>query len=74
LLKYAKRRDEVFAGRPVAHFFVTGSGTKLSKPDLSKIFRELSRQIGIRKPGERNGPRLHDFRHHSEHRIIPSGA
>jgi integrase len=74
LLKYAKRRDEVFAGRPVANFFVTGSGTKLSKPDLSKIFRELSRQIGIRKPGERNGPRLHDFRHHSEHRIIPSGA
>ena len=33
------------------------------KPNLSRIFRELSRQIGIRKPGVRNGPRLHDFRH-----------
>jgi integrase/recombinase XerD len=35
----------------------------LEKTNLSRIFRELSRQIGIRKPGVRNGPRLHDFRH-----------
>ena len=63
LLDYAKRRDEVFARRPVAYFFVTSRGTKLEKPNLSRIFRELSRQIGIRKPGVRHGPRLHDFRH-----------
>jgi integrase/recombinase XerD len=63
LLDYAKRRDEIYARRPVEYFFVTSRGTKLEKPNLSRIFRELSRQVGIRKPGVRNGPRLHDFRH-----------
>ena len=63
LLDYAKRRDDIFDQRPVTHFFVTSRGTKLGKPNLSRIFRELSRQIGIRKPGVRHGPRLHDFRH-----------
>jgi len=60
---YAKRRDEIFAQRPVSCFFVTSRGTKLSKPNLSRIFRDLSRQIRIRTPGVRHGPRLHDFRH-----------
>ena len=60
---YARRRDEIFAGRPLSSFFVTSCGTKLDKPNLSRIFRELSRAIGIRKPGVRHGPRLHDLRH-----------
>ncbi len=63
LLDYAKRRDQFLAGRPVPYFLVTSRGTKLEKPFLSQIFRDLSRQIGIRKPGVRHGPRLHDFRH-----------
>ena len=42
---------------------MTSRGTKLEKSNLSLIFRALSRQIGIRKPGVRHGPRLHDFRH-----------
>jgi integrase/recombinase XerD len=63
LLDYAKRRDEIYARQPVEYFFVTSRGTKLEKPNLSRIFRELSRQVGIRKPGVRHGPRLHDFRH-----------
>ncbi len=63
LFDYAKRRDEIFTRRPAPYFFVTSRGTKLEKPNLSRIFRELSRQIGIRKPGVRQGPRLHDFRH-----------
>jgi hypothetical protein len=74
LHKYAKLRDKTFAERPVSHFFVTTLGTKLENTNLSRAFRELSRQIGIRQPGVRHGPRLHDFRHHSERRIIPSGA
>jgi integrase len=60
---YAKRRDKIFAGRSLPAFLVTSHGTKLEKTNLSRIFRELSRQVGIRKPGVRNGPRLHDFRH-----------
>ena len=63
LLDYARRCDEIYARRPVDYFFVTSRGTKLEKTNLSRIFRELSRQIGIRKPGVRHGPRLHDFRH-----------
>ncbi|MGO8763868.1 MAG: tyrosine-type recombinase/integrase [Limisphaerales bacterium] len=60
---YAKLRDKIFAGRTLPAFLVTSHGTKLEKTNLSRIFRELSRQVGIRKPGVRNGPRLHDFRH-----------
>jgi integrase len=63
LLDYAKRRDQFLAGSPMPYFLMTGRGKKLEKPFLSKIFRALSRQIGIRKPGVRHGPRLHDFRH-----------
>ena len=63
LFDYAQRRDEIYARRPVSYFFVSSHGTKLEKPNLSRIFRELSRQIGIRKSGVRYGPRLHDFRH-----------
>jgi integrase len=63
LRNYAKVRDEIFAGRILPAFLVTSHGTKLEKTNLSRIFRDLSRQIGIRKSGARNGPRLHDFRH-----------
>jgi len=63
LRDYADLRDRIFAGRTLPAFLVTSHGTKLAKTNLSRIFRELSRRIGIRKPGVRNGPRLHDFRH-----------
>lgn len=63
LRDYAELRDRIFNGRILPTFLVTSRGTKLEKTNLSRIFRELSRQIGIRKPGVRNGPRLHDFRH-----------
>jgi integrase len=42
---------------------MTGRGKKMEKSILSLVFRNLSRQIGIRKLGVRHGPRLHDFRH-----------
>jgi len=61
--EYAKRRDAMFGPRSVPYFFITGNGARLWTPDLRKIFYQLSRQIGIRKPGARHGPRLHDFRH-----------
>jgi integrase/recombinase XerD len=63
LRDYAEFRDKIFNGRILPTFLVTSHGTKLEKTNLSRIFRELSLQIGIRKPGVRNGPRLHDFRH-----------
>lgn len=63
LRDYANLREKIFAGRILPTFLVTSRGTKLEKTNLSRIFRELSCQIGIRRPGVRNGPRLHDFRH-----------
>jgi integrase/recombinase XerD len=63
LRDYADLRDAIFAKRALPTFLVTSHGTKLGKSTLSCVFRQLSRQIGIRKPGVRQGPRLHDFRH-----------
>ncbi len=28
-----------------------------------QVFWQLSRQIGLRRPGDHTGPRVHDFRH-----------
>ena len=63
LRDYVWHRDQFLAGRPVPYFFISSHGKRLQKQCLGKIFRALSRQIGIRKTGVRNGPRLHDFRH-----------
>jgi integrase/recombinase XerD len=63
LSEYVKRRDAMFGPRSLPFFFVTGNGARLWKPDIRKIFYQLSRQLGIRKLGARRGPRLHDFRH-----------
>jgi integrase/recombinase XerD len=63
LQDYAKRRDRTFAKRPVSHFFVTSRGTRLENSNVNAVFRTLSRKIGLRSSGVRNGPRLHDFRH-----------
>ena len=63
LRNYAKRRDRIPAHRTAAFFFATRNGTRISKGDISDHFREVSREIGIRKRGERYGPRLHDLRH-----------
>src|SRR5215813_13086521 len=32
------------------------------KPPFT-VFMQLSHKIGLRRPGERTGPRIHDFRH-----------
>jgi integrase/recombinase XerD len=63
LLAYAERRDQIYASRRLPYFFVSSHGTRLIGSNVSKIFRGLCRQIGIRDPGAGHGPRLHDFRH-----------
>jgi integrase/recombinase XerD len=63
LFAYAKRRDQIYAPHRVSYFFVSSHGTRLIVSNVSKIFRNLSRQIGIRDPGVGHGPRLNDFRH-----------
>jgi integrase/recombinase XerD len=61
--RYAKRRDEVFSTLKTPAFFVSNRGTRLSWWAVRWTFIKLSCQVGLRKPSDSHGPRLHDFRH-----------
>ena len=66
LRSYAKRRDRFFAERAQGsfpRFFVTCCGTPCRRGNVGHDFRKLSRQIGLRAPGAKHGPRIHDMRH-----------
>jgi integrase/recombinase XerD len=65
LREYGRLRDETYARRrrPVILFFATIHGTRLNNSGVNRVFRDLSRQIGLRKHGGGPGPRLHDLRH-----------
>ena len=63
LVRYRSRRDQLLAGRPASHFFITCRGHQLDAGEIHRTFYKLSRQIGLRAATDRHGPRLHDFRH-----------
>jgi len=64
LADYIARRQRHWAGRPVStYLFVSSRGNRLDSGDIHRTFYTLSRQVGLRGPAERHGPRLHDFRH-----------
>ena len=63
LRSYADRRDAHLGSRCGSTFFVTGQGGRLLHQYVYRVFWRLSREIGLRSPGERTGPRVHDFRH-----------
>jgi len=63
LSRYKSRREQVLAGRPALHFFVSKRGKRLYDSQVRLTFYALSRQIGLRGPADSRGPRLHDFRH-----------
>jgi integrase len=44
-------------------FFVAEQGGRLLHQYAHRVFWRLSREIGLRRPGDRTGPRVHDFRH-----------
>jgi integrase len=73
LADYLARRGRRWAGRSVSSYvFVSSRGNRLDGGDIHRTFYTLSRQIGLRGPSDRHGPRLHDLRHSSGTRIIPS--
>lgn len=73
LAHYAQRRDALLDRRdaslgPRARarapcFLLTGRGGKFWVEEVHKAFHAISRTVGLRTPGMRRGPRLHDFRH-----------
>ena len=63
LRRYARRRDQVYPIAKTPSFFVSESGMRLTGWIVRWTFNRLSRQIGLRGPSDRSGPRIHDFRH-----------
>jgi site-specific recombinase XerD len=44
-------------------FLVSEDGRRLTVNTVEQTFVKLSRQVGLRAPSDRHGPRLHDIRH-----------
>jgi integrase len=64
LARYIERRQRTWKKLSAApHVFLSSLGNRLDGGDIRRTFHELSRQVGIRRIGDRHGPRLHDFRH-----------
>jgi len=64
LADYISRRRRHWAKRPVSSYlFVSSWGNRLDGGEIHRTFYALSRQVGLRGPGDSHGPRLHDMRH-----------
>lgn len=63
LRDYAHRRDALLRSRCGSTFFVAEQKGRLLHQYVHRVFWRLSRDIGLRRPGDRTGPRVHDFRH-----------
>jgi integrase len=63
LRSYSERRDRHLGSRCGPHFFVGERGGRLVKQYVHRVFWRLSREIGLRRPGDSTGPRVHDLRH-----------
>jgi integrase len=63
LCKYARLRDRIYPHPQTPSFLLSDRGTRLTQCTVRWTFVRLSRQIGLRGPADRRGPRLHDFRH-----------
>lgn len=63
LRDYAQRRDAHLPTRRSSHFFVAERGGPLLHQYVHRVFWQLSHEIGLRRPGDHAGPRVHDFRH-----------
>ena len=60
---YARKRDAFLVLPRSPAFFMSDRGTRLIDCTVRWTFNRLSRQVGLRGPTDRTGPRLHDFRH-----------
>jgi integrase len=63
LRSYAERRDVHLGPRCSPYFLVAERGGRLLHQYVHRVFWRLSREIGLRRPGDHSGPRVHDFRH-----------
>lgn len=64
LQQYAGLRDRLYPRTVSPTFFVWEGGVRLLHCTLHRWFLLVVCQLGLRKPGGRRGPRIHDLRHH----------
>jgi integrase len=63
LRQYDLLRERICSRPKTSSFFVSEGGSRLTYCSVRRTFVRLSRQIGLRGPEDRHGPRLHDLRH-----------
>jgi integrase/recombinase XerD len=63
LTQYLHLRHQLHPRPSTTRFFLSNQGRALTEGMVRWTFVKLSRQIGLRKTGERFGPRVHDLRH-----------
>jgi integrase/recombinase XerD len=63
LRRYARSRDRLHARPATSAFFLSETGTRLTKWSMRGTFVRLSCALGWRKPSDSHGPRVHDLRH-----------
>lgn len=64
LRRYASARDRIYVKRTSPAFFVWEGGDRLVYDSVNRWFLLVACQIGLRKPGDTRGPRVHDLRHY----------
>jgi integrase len=60
---YSVRRDASPKRRTSPFFFVGDRGARLLHANIHRVFIAWTRQVGLRGPAMRKGPRIHDLRH-----------
>ncbi len=60
---YAQLRDQIYPNCEVSSFLLSDQGTRLTGCAVRWVFIRLSHMIGLRKPTDSHGPRIHDLRH-----------
>lgn len=70
LAEYLRRRKVYLGTHRSDYVFISNRGTRLDGGRVRRAFYALSRQTGLRAPGARNGPRLHDLRHRFAVRVL----
>ena len=63
LRRYERLRDRLCPRPHSPRFFISERGGALKYGSVRQWFIKVSRQIGLRQPSDRHGPRLHDLRH-----------
>jgi len=63
LHRYAAQRDRLSPTPLTPSFFLSERGSRLTHWSVRATFGQLSQQLGLRRPQDHGGPRLHDLRH-----------